>query len=446
MRISKGDVVMTLMNSTYQWNFIDTAINRIGAIHLPLYQVNIEFFHAIKNVAIKLIITDNDLQSPNLQEDIPEIRLSDLTNLVADSEIEPDTSHASLLPGDAAYIFYSFDHNSVLRAYVFTNENIINWAKEGSMLLPLETGSKYLSLLPVSKVFERSTQLAHIFLGCSIQYSQAGAFPSKTINESQADSCSIVPSLLRYPFRLNNAEQENKYGKKRSIKYDAIDKKDLREFYGNKIKHLICGGAPIHHQTEDEYFENELPVFNGWGLTQSLGAFTMNTHFANKRGSVGRAIGDNKLDICKTGEILISGPTVSDHCLENKKLKKCDRLGEFIRTGDIGHVDHDGYLHIDGSIREVFKMPNGLFLFTAKHEKDLAQALDCKVLLCRDYEGLLHLQVEKTLNENEIKMLRSLRIVDFAAYTIHSISQNKDISEKRPYFYEYQGDEVFLKR
>lgn len=444
MKISKGDVVLTLMKSGYQWNFIDTAISRIGAIHLPLYQVNLEFFHAIKNIDIKLIITDNNLQSPNIEMDIPEIRFSDLSILISDFDIDYKQSiDTDIQEDDPAYIFYSFDHSSTLRAYVFNHRQVVHWAIEGSMLLPLEPGSIYLSLLPVSKVFERSTQLAHIFLGCTIYYSQSNTFPSVIINESKADSCSIVPSLLRYPFKVNN-ELKNKYGKN-TVSYENIDKNDLRSFYGNKIKHLICGGAPIHHKTEDEYFDAGLPVFNGWGLTQSFGAFTMNTHFANKRGSVGRLIGDNKLDICHNGEILIDGPTVAGFYFEDKKIKKCDRIGNYIRTGDTGYLDHDSYLHLSGNLKEVFKMPNGLFLFASKHEKNLAKALDCNVMLCRDYEGYLHLQVEKKLNENEIKMLRNFRIIDFAAYSIHSISQNRHITKKRPYFYEYMGDEIFLR-
>ena len=443
-KIKSGDIVMTLMKSNYEWNFLDTAISRLGAIHLPFYKINMELMHAVSNLNIKLCITNSEETKLKqiVQEKFSTLSFEELKNSISTKNNALDTCpQANISENDAAYIMYSFDSNSTIRPFLIPHRNFLTLAKQTSLLLPLNLGERYLSLLPVSKVFERSVQLAHLLLACNIYYVQTSAFPSTIIKNSEAQSCSIVPSLLEYPLRVP-PELKIKYGKN-NIRFHTAEDEDLKMFYGNKFRHFICGGAALKTDIANLYFKSNIPIFNGYGLTQSSGAFTMNTYKNNKIGSVGICIGNNKIKFNSEKEILIKGETVVDYFFDKNELKLI-KNDDWLKTGDIGYMDKSGFLYIEGNKRAVFKMSNGLFLDANNHEKKLSELFNCQVMLCRSINGELHLILDKKLSIKEHAMLHNYRIIDFAAYSFYSYSETKHIPAARPYFYEYNGTEKIL--
>ncbi len=438
--IRKGSIVASYINPSYEWNFFDTAIMMLGAIHMPFYEDNIEFRHAIENIDISLLIVDFPVKTESHR--IAIVRKQKL--LSEAKKHNPAKTEILIHPDDDAYIIYSFTRQSELCPYLISHRQLIDLAINAGKILKIDPGYTYLSLLPVAKVYERSSQLAHMMSGWTIQYAMTTAFPSSIIHDSEAHATSLVPSLLTYPFRVPE-KLRSKYNNRHSTIFQSADINDLRIFYGNKLKYLICGGAPLNATVESLYHQNNVPVFNGYGLTQSAGALSVSSFSFYKKGSAGKHLNNITTETDANNEILVSGSGISRYSYQDHEKVNILDKNSFFHSGDTGRIDSDGYIYIEGNLRKIFKMPNGLFINVDKHEEHLRKLLDTEVMLCRNEEGNLHLLTNTILSDIKKEALRKTRLIDFAAYHIHSLSENISIPSSRPFFQKYSGQEIILR-
>ncbi|MBN2730732.1 MAG: AMP-binding protein [Bacteroidales bacterium] len=436
--IQKGDIILTLITPSHYWNYLDTAISMCGAIHLPFFQNNIELHTALSTLNIKLSIVDKEIQTELKQISFSEILMSSKNN--SGTAL---LQKVSVVPDDPAYIIYSFNRESQLCPYVISHSQLITIAFEAAEILQITPGYSYLSLLPIAKVYERSSQIAHMLSGWTIKYATATAFPSAIIKDAEIEACSIVPSLLKYPFRVPD-NLVKKYNNRHSCMYESADKSDFKSFFGEKLKYIICGGAPLDDSLENTYSTNGITIFNGYGLTQTAGAISVSSFNAYKKGSAGKLLKNASFKIGENNELFLKGTSLSQYCIQNGNLEIILNKDSFLPTGDIGYIDEDGFVFIQGNLRTIFKMQNGQFLNTIKHEEFLMKTLNMNVMLCRNSDGDLHLFCEGKLTDNQRKNLKQLRLVDFATYKIKSLSENCRIPLSRPYIYTNTIEDQFL--
>lgn len=436
--IQKGDIILTLINPSHYWNYLDTAISICGAIHLPFYQNNIELQNALRTLNIKLSIVDVEIQTKSKQVTFSKILTASKNdsgaNLLQKVSVDSD---------DPAYIIYSFNRDSQLCPYVISHKQLITLAFDAAEILQIDPGYSYLSLLPIAKVYERSSQIAHMLSGWTIKYANATAFPSAIIKDAEIDACSIVPSLLKYPYRIPESLRK-KYNNRHSCMYNSADKSDLRYFFGKQLKYIICGGAPLEDELENTYSSNDIAIFNGYGLTQTAGAISVNSFNTFKKGSAGKLFANTSFKIGENNEIMLKGKSVSQYCIQSGSIEKILNNNSYLPTGDTGYIDKDGFVFIQGNLRAIFKMQNGQFFNTIKHEKHLMKILNMNIMLCKNSNGDLHLFCEGRLTESQKEKLKKLRLIDFAAYKIHSIRENYSIPSSRPYIYSNTQEDQFL--
>jgi len=146
----------------------------------------------------------------------------------------------------------------------------------------------------------------------------------------------------------------------RKLLFPSIHKK-----FGGKFKGCICGGAPLD-TTVGEFFETlGIRVFEGYGLSEASPVVSVNTETKYKMGSVGKALPNVEAKIdAKTGELMVKGDSVMKGYYNRPELT-AEVITEdgWLHTGDIAHIDKDGFIFITGRIKSMIVLNGGKKVF-----------------------------------------------------------------------------------
>jgi long-chain acyl-CoA synthetase len=164
---------------------------------------------------------------------------------------------------------------------------------------------------------------------------------------------------------------------KNSFLYKVFDKivySKLRDIFGGRISKLVSGGAPLNKEIT-QFFQNiNIPIFQGYGLTESSPVISTNYPGENKIGSSGKAIPSVNVKISKEGELLARGASIMKGYLNNKELtlKTIDKNG-WLHTGDLASIDEDGYIFIKSRKKDIYKLSTGNYVSTIPLEQELSK-------------------------------------------------------------------------
>jgi long-chain acyl-CoA synthetase len=145
--------------------------------------------------------------------------------------------------------------------------------------------------------------------------------------------------------------------------FDRLVFSKVREVFGGRIRFMISGSAPLNREIGEWFHAAGLVILEGYGLTEtSAGAF-LNRMEHYKLGTVGQVFDGTEVRISDDGEVLVKGPCVMDgyHNLPDKTAETLTEDG-WLRTGDKGQLDDDGFLTITGRLKELFKTSGGKYV------------------------------------------------------------------------------------
>lgn len=150
-----------------------------------------------------------------------------------------------------------------------------------------------------------------------------------------------------------------KYGLKLPVISNLLKKK-LKSAVGfGNLTFAISGAAPINPEILDLFQKLDIPIFEGYGMTENTAAATLNYTNHNKIGSVGPPIDNTKVKIADDGEVLLKGDNVMKGYYKNQEATKNTIIENWLHTGDLGKIDSDGYLYITGRIKEIYVSSGG---------------------------------------------------------------------------------------
>lgn len=150
---------------------------------------------------------------------------------------------------------------------------------------------------------------------------------------------------------------------------DPIRRLLKKQVFGEHFRHAISGGAKLAVDVLDFFTGLEMPIFEGYGLTETCVATHVNREGAIKRGTVGKAFRAIETRIANDGEILVRGPNIAFGYYQKpvETAEAWDAEGWF-HTGDVGAVDDEGYLAITGRKKELLVTAGGKKIATQKVE------------------------------------------------------------------------------
>ena len=146
----------------------------------------------------------------------------------------------------------------------------------------------------------------------------------------------------------------------------------VRGIFGGRIKFAVSGAAPIAPEILAFFFAAGVPVFEGWGMTETTSIGTLNLPGAYKFGTIGQPVAGADVRIADDGEIEIAGEMIIREYWHNPDATAEVMTADgFLKTGDLGAIDDDGYVSITGRKKDIIITAGGKNLTPANLEGDL---------------------------------------------------------------------------
>jgi long-subunit acyl-CoA synthetase (AMP-forming) len=193
--------------------------------------------------------------------------------------------------------------------------------------------------------------LCPLWSGAQIHYSRS-LLPDDAIGRIRALGITRVVAVPAWLALLKRAlEGYARHGNPRTGSTTEL-RNHARTALGGDFEHFVCGGAPLADDVADFFETAGVPVTQGYGLSETGPLVSTNTRVGFRRGSVGRPLSGTEIHFSDAGEILVRGPHVAGRYRSDSGPGEsvADSEGWF-HTGDLGHVDADGFLYVTGRIK-----------------------------------------------------------------------------------------------
>ena len=237
-----------------------------------------------------------------------------------------------------------------------------NWTFELDTVEPIlkfDQGEKYVSWLPGAHVFGQLLD-NHYWIRRAMHMYIVDS-PLNTVDyakEVQPHLFISVPRIYEKIYSNLMAAIESKAILKYGLMIPGLSKifkGKLKEAAGfSNSRFAISGAAPINPDILALFQKLDIPLFEGYGMTENTAGATLNFIGHNKIGSVGKALPDTEIKIADDGEILIKGKNVMKGYYNNPEATAETLVNGWLYTGDVGRLDADGYLYITGRKKEIY--------------------------------------------------------------------------------------------
>ncbi|MEL1228620.1 MAG: long-chain fatty acid--CoA ligase [Candidatus Neomarinimicrobiota bacterium] len=231
--------------------------------------------------------------------------------------------------------------------------------------LKYEQGDKFISWLPGAHVFGQALD-NHYWIRTAMHMYIADN-PLNTVDiakELQPRLFISVPRIYEKVFSNLKSAIESKAILKIGLKIPGLKnvfKKKLQAAAGfGNLKFAISGAAPINPEILSFFQSLDIPLYEGWGLTETTAGATLNYWNENNRiGSVGKVFPNTDIKVAEDGELLLRGANIMKGYYKNPEATSQDIVNGWFHTGDVGKVDDDGFVFITGRKKEIYVSSSG---------------------------------------------------------------------------------------
>jgi long-chain acyl-CoA synthetase len=413
--VEQGDRVCLLSKSRYEWTLSDLGILGCGAVSVPIYESSIadQIKFIVNNSEAKVIIVENDAQLAKLNEIFDELKtvkqvvyfscsnesvkrdgfysLDELMMLGSDVGADVLEKFTQETTGeDVASIVYTSGTTGNPKGVVLTHGNFLAEVRDGVSVLGFEPHHESLIFLPLAHILARAIQFAQIYFGFVQCYAESIEKLTENISQVRPHFLLSVPRIFEKIHMKTLLSVESAPSKKKKIFYWALEVgqeysrlkingqsiptwlslkyklahkivySKLHQKLGGRIEFFVSGGAPLAKDVANFFFAFGFTILEGYGLTETTAAVTVNRHDAIKLGTVGKNLTGVTIKIADDGEILVKGKQVFKEYYKNPDATQeaIDPEGWF-HTGDIGVIDEEGFLAITDRKKDIIITAGG---------------------------------------------------------------------------------------
>ena len=329
-----------LMDNNPAWAIIDLAAlaKQVVLIPLPEFFSDEQLSHAIESAGIDGVLTD---QPARLTALLPESQLRPSPRIAGHNiwyVTIPQSKQVSLPKGTSKVTFTS--GTTGRPKGVCLSDNTINAVVQSlAKVIETKTDDKHMALLPLAVLLENIAGLYVALLRgvpCNLPSlsklggnGASGLDPVKIfshVTRDKATSIIMIPQMLQAMIAVEE----------QGVSFPAL-------------RFAAVGGASVSPQLLQKAQQRGLPIYEGYGLSECASVVTVNTPSAMRLGSVGKVLPHIKVKFSTDGEVLIHGSQYLGYLGEELTEKK-----SWLASGDIGHVDEDGYLYITGRKKNIY--------------------------------------------------------------------------------------------
>ncbi len=433
MGVKRGDRVALLSENRVEWALTDYALLGLGAITVPIYptllEPDVEFILRDSEAKGIIVATDVQLQKAlNIRGKLSRLKFilamdcakaagtgAECWEASVGSELGfggpfVESFRAQALaarPEDTATLLYTSGTMGQAKGVILTHANLVSNILACQDLFGLGRRDVGMSFLPLSHVFERMLDYTYFSKGVSIAYAESFEALPQNLREVSPTIMAVVPRVLEkihekvietvrqyppakqnlfywalgvgreyLPHRIENRSPSPALRLKHAFA-DRLVFSKVREQLGGRVETLISGAAPLSRDLAEFFYAIGLPVYEGYGLTETSPVIAVNYPGHVRLGTVGPVIAgmevkfgeaDDDEEAGSGREILVRGPNVTPGYYHLGGENRQAFVEGWFRTGDLGTQDGDGYLTITGRKKNLFKTSGGKYVSPEKLE------------------------------------------------------------------------------
>ena len=410
--IKPSDKIALITTATRtEWAVMDFGISQIGAVSVPVYPtISPEDYEFIFNNADVqyCFVSDRELLDKvnKIKPNVSSLKgvftfdqvdgaanWNEILDLGSDEATQSEVADLSnsINTEDLATIIYTSGTTGKPKGVMLTHHNIVANVLASDPRIPRVKGLqnteiRILSFLPICHIFERMLFYLYQYNGYSVYFAESIDKMGDNIKEVKPHIMSVVPRLIEkvydkiydkgtsagglkskiflWALGVNKAKQN--IGKPSGLMEIIADKlvfSKWREGLGGNIITLVSGSAALQPRLNKMFQNAGIPILEGYGLTETSPVISVNSFGKIKIGTVGHVLENLDVKIQEDGEITVKGPSVFKGYFKNEEMtKEVFTENGYFKTGDIGHIDDEGYLHITDRKKEMFKTSGGKYV------------------------------------------------------------------------------------
>jgi long-chain acyl-CoA synthetase len=415
--VVKGDRVAILSENRPEWTIADFAALALGAVTVPIYSTQTAdqtaFLLNDSGARIIAVSTRHQLEKVlTIQRHTPveRILVMDAVETAhavhmqglmlqgpADFDPEFDARLRSIAPDDLATIIYTSGTTGTAKGAMLTHGNMASNVARSMEAFGFGTKEEVsVSFLPLSHVTARHVDFALLYRGVALAYCPDIAQLAQALAEVRPDIFVGVPrvyekirqqvifkaagfpkdAIYRWALSVGRAHRAETLAGTRpaALSWKIADRlvfSKVRAGIGGKVEEFISGGAPLGRELVEWYADIGIPIHEGYGLTETSPVIAVNTPRANKLGTVGKPLANVEVRIAEDGEVLVRGPSVFKGYWNRPEETRDAFVDGWFKTGDIGHLDGEGYLSITDRKKDLIKTSGGKLIAPQPIENSL---------------------------------------------------------------------------
>lgn len=421
MGISENDKVAIISDSNPMWGITDFAVASIGAVSVPIYPTfpAEQAAYILQNADVRAAVVENESQRQKVLTD--EMTLDRVITMYPDSNHPPEVNESSFSELEAsgannpvtgweefwrqidrdqlATIIHTSGTTGKPKGVMLSHGNFLaNLEAVQFWLIELLPEDLSLSYLPLSHVFERMAgHYMPLSIGTTIAYAQSIDTIQENLLEVRPTVLTSVPRLFEKVYAKVREEIDDGPVIKKKIfnwavsvgleRYESyvnapVDQlikqqampKDLRRKWsiadrlvfqkvktklGGRLRGMVSGGGTLNPELARFFWALDLPILEGYGLTETSPVITTNPMVRAKAGTVGKVLANLEVKIDDDGEVLVRGPSVFKGYYNDQEATKKEFDGDWFYTGDIGELDDDDYLKVVDRKKRILVLSTG---------------------------------------------------------------------------------------
>jgi long-chain acyl-CoA synthetase len=402
-----GDRVAIVSENRLEWAIADYATLCGGAISVPIYPTlspsQVEALLLDSKPTVVFVSTPDILKKVTAARKLarpryvvafdPAIYQPDVMRIDALYEMgrqstydypgEFQRSAMAVKADDLATIIYTSGTSGTPKGAMLTHRNLVTNVLATSQRLTIGPDDLSLSFLPLSHILQRHADYASMLAGATTAYAESVLTVAEDMRAVRPTFAAGVPRFFEkiYAHVFNEVSRSSSVGRavfekalqiglehvrrghrKMSLKYRAADRlvfRHIRAGLGGRVQFFISGGAALNKDIAEFFWAIGLPIFEGYGLTETSPVITLNGPGNVRIGSVGRTVGDQEIRIADDGEILVRGSNVTSGYYGMEYKTREALAGGWFHTGDIGAIDGEGFLQITDRKKDLIVTSSG---------------------------------------------------------------------------------------
>lgn len=432
--IKPDDKIALISNSNPMWGISDFALASLRAVSVPIYPTipSEQIAYILEKREITAAIVENKEQYEKLLatgiklnpiivmypegvEDERSMTFREVENVGSNHPLPDWEDNIKKITRDQLLtIMNTSGTTGYPKGVMLTHGNILaNVEGTSFWIYDLTSKDVSLSYLPLSHIFERlAGHYLPLSAGVTISYAESIQTITENLQEIKPTIMTSVPRLFEKVYAAVVSQIESGSGLKKKIfdwaikvgeerydyyvnasvtdflnqeylpkdfykKWKRADKlvfQKIKQQLGGRLRGLISGGGTLNPDIARFFWALDIPIFEGYGLTETSPVISTNPHVRAKVGTIGRVLPNLEVKIADDGEILVRGPSITQGYYKDPEETAAAFEGDWFKTGDIGEFDEDGYLKIIDRKKRIFVLSTGMNVAPASVENAINES------------------------------------------------------------------------